>query len=263
MYIVYFIPLFVIAFIALMLFGSILSFLEWLSDIIYFLANPAFIKYILMKIGIFDLILPLIKKRPKKQILNVFLLDAAKTFALIRLFCIIMPYYQKCWSSAFSSLLDITLLTILILLILVIPLTRLLVGKTYGSTATIVPLVIAAAPFVARMVESSLKEVDPGVIEAAVSMGAGTRTIIWKVLLAESRTSLLVGVTIAVGTILGYSAMAGTVGGGGLGDIAIRYGYYRYQTDIMIVTIVILVVLVQILQGLGMMLSRKLDKRKA
>ena len=119
MYIVYFIPLFVIAFIALMLFGSILSFLEWLSGIIYFLANPAFIKYILMKIGIFDLILPLIKKRPKKQILNVFLLDAAKTFALIRLFCIIMPYYQKCWKSAFSSLLDITLLTILILLILV------------------------------------------------------------------------------------------------------------------------------------------------
>ena len=102
-----------------------------------------------------------------------------------------------------------------------------------------------------------------GVIEAAVSMGAGTGTIIWKVLLAEARTSLLVGVTIAVGTILGYSAMAGTVGGGGLGDIAIRYGYYRYQTDIMLVTIVILVVLVQILQGIGMMLSRKLDKRKA
>ena len=151
----------------------------------------------------------------------------------------------------------------LILLILVIPLTKLIVGKSYGSAATIVPLTIAASPFIARMVESSLKEVDPGVVEAAVSMGAGTRTIIWKVLLAESRTSLLVGVTIAVGTILGYSAMAGTVGGGGLGDIAIRYGYYRYQTDIMIVTIVILIVLVQILQGLGMMLSRKLDKRKA
>ena len=149
----------------------------------------------------------------------------------------------------------------LILLILVIPLTKLIVGQSYGSSATIVPLVIAAAPFIARMVESSLKEVEPGVIEAAVSMGAGT--IIWKVLLAEARTSLLVGVTIAVGTILGYSAMAGTVGGGGLGDIAIRYGYYRYQTDIMLVTIVILVVLVQILQGLGMMLSRKLDKRKA
>ena len=151
----------------------------------------------------------------------------------------------------------------LILLILVIPLTKLLVGQSYGSSATIVPLVIAAAPFIARMVESSLKEVDPGVVEAAVSMGAGTMTVIWKVLLAEARTSLLVGVTIAVGTILGYSAMAGTVGGGGLGDIAIRYGYYRYQTDIMIVTIVILVVLVQILQGIGMMLSRKLDKRKA
>ena len=136
-------------------------------------------------------------------------------------------------------------------------------GQSYGSSATIVPLVIAAAPFIARMVESSLKEVEPGVLEAAVSMGAGTPTIIWKVLLAEARTSLFVGVTIAVGTILGYSAMAGTVGGGGLGDIAIRYGYYRYQTDIMIITIVILVVLVQILQGLGMMLSRKLDKRKA
>lgn len=143
----------------------------------------------------------------------------------------------------------------LILLILVIPLTKLIVGQSYGSSATIVPLVIAAAPFIARMVESSLKEVELGVLEAAVSMGAGTPTIIWKV--------LLVGVTIAVGTILGYSAMAGTVGGGGLGDIAIRYGYYRYQTDIMIITIVILVVLVQILQGLGMMLSRKLDKRKA
>lgn len=151
----------------------------------------------------------------------------------------------------------------LILLILVIPVTKAIVGKSYGSSATIVPLVIAAAPFIARMVESSLKEVDSGVIEAAVSMGAGTGTVIWKVLLAEARTSLLVGVTIAVGTILGYSAMAGVVGGGGLGDIAIRYGYYRYQTDIMLVTIVILVVLVQILQGIGMMLSRKMDKRRA
>lgn len=149
----------------------------------------------------------------------------------------------------------------LILLILVIPLTKAIVGKSYGSSATIVPLVIAAAPFIARMVESSLKEVDKGVIEAAQSMGAGTLTIIRKVLLAEARTSLLVGVTIAVGTILGYSAMAGTVGGGGLGDIAIRYGYHRYQTDIMIVTIIILVVLVQILQGLGMMFSKKLDRR--
>lgn len=151
----------------------------------------------------------------------------------------------------------------LILLILVIPVTKAIVGKSYGSSATVVPLVFAAAPFIARMVESSLKEVDKGVVEAAVSMGAGTFTIIWKVLLAEARTSLLVGVTIAVGTILGYSAMAGTVGGGGLGDIAIRYGYYRYETDVMLVTIVILVVLVQVLQGIGMMISRKLDRRRA
>ena len=151
----------------------------------------------------------------------------------------------------------------LILLILVIPVTKAIVGQSYGPSATVVPLVIAAAPFIARMVESSLKEVDQGVIEAAMSMGAGTASIIWKVLLAEARTSLLVGVTIAIGTILGYSAMAGAVGGGGLGDIAIRYGYYRYQTDVMIVTIVILVALVQLLQGLGMMLSKKLDKRRA
>ncbi|MBO5209980.1 MAG: ABC transporter permease [Lachnospiraceae bacterium] len=151
----------------------------------------------------------------------------------------------------------------LILLILVMPLTKLIVGQSYGSAATIVPLTIAAAPFIGRMVESSLKEVDKGVIEAAQSMGAGTFTVIWKVLLAEARTSLLVGVTIAIGTILGYSAMAGVVGGGGLGDIAIRYGYYRYETGIMIVTIVILVILVQILQGLGMMLSKKLDRRQA
>ena len=151
----------------------------------------------------------------------------------------------------------------LILLILVIPLTKAIVGKSYGSSATIVPLVIAAAPFIGRMVESSLKEVDRGVIEAAQSMGAGTGTLIFKVLLAEARTSLLVGVTIVTGTILGYSAMAGTVGGGGLGDIAIRYGYYRYQTDIMIITIVILVALVQILQAVGMFISQKLDHRKA
>ena len=150
----------------------------------------------------------------------------------------------------------------LILLILVIPLTKLIVGKSYGSAATIVPLTIAAAPFIARMVESSLKEVDRGVIEAAQSMGASTGRIIWSVLLVEARTSLLVGVTIAIGTILGYSAMAGAVGGGGLGDIAIRYGYYRYQTDVMLVTIVILVLLVQILQSIGMMLSKKLDRRR-
>ena len=136
----------------------------------------------------------------------------------------------------------------LILMILIMPFTRILVGKTYGTTATIVPLALAAAPFIARMVESSLLEVDHGVIEAAQSMGASLWTIIWKVLLAEARTSLIVGATIALGTILGYSAMAGTIGGGGLGDIAMRYGYYRYQADIMIIAVVLLVLLVQILQ---------------
>lgn len=151
----------------------------------------------------------------------------------------------------------------LILIITVIPLTRLIVGQSYGPSATIVPLTLAAAPFVARMVESSLLEVDPGVIEAAQSMGASTFTIVWKVLLAEAKTSLIVGSTIAIGTILGYSAMAGAVGGGGLGDIAIRYGYYRYQTDIMLVTVVLLVGLVQILQYIGMMVSKKTDKRIA
>ena len=150
----------------------------------------------------------------------------------------------------------------LILLILLIPFTRMIVGKSYGSTATVVPLVIAAGPFIARMVESSLKEVDEGVIEAARSMGASNLRIIVKVLLVEARTSLIKGATIAVGTILGYSAIAGTIGGGGLGDIAIRYGYHRYQADIMIVTVVLLVILVQIFQMVGTTLANRLDKRR-
>lgn len=150
----------------------------------------------------------------------------------------------------------------LILLILLIPFTRVLVGKSYGPTATIVPLVVAAAPFIARMVESSLKEVDAGVIEAARSMGAGTITIITKVMLVEARTSLIMGSTIAIGTILGYSAMAGCVGGGGLGDIAIRYGYYRYETGIMIVTVILLIILVQIFQTIGMRIAARLDRRR-
>ena len=149
----------------------------------------------------------------------------------------------------------------LILLIVIQPFTRLIVGKSYGPTATIVPLTLAAAPFIARMVESSLLEVDHGVIEAAQSMGANLRTIIWKVMIGEAKTSLIVNVTIALGTILGYSAMAGIVGGGGLGDIAIRYGYYRYDSSIMWVTVVLLIVLVQLMQYAGMKLSKKLDKR--
>lgn len=150
----------------------------------------------------------------------------------------------------------------MILLIVLIPFTRLIVGKSYGSTATIVPLVVAAVPYIARMVESSLREVDAGVIEAARSMGASTFTIVTKVMLVEARTSLIVGVTITLGTILGYSAMAGTVGGGGLGDIAIRYGYHRYEAGIMAVTVVLLILLVQIFQTVGMKLSVCLDRRK-
>ena len=150
----------------------------------------------------------------------------------------------------------------LILLILIIPLTRLLVGKSYGTAATIVPLTIAAIPFIGRMVESSLKEVDRGVIEAARSMGASTWRIIFLVMLVEARISLISGATIATGTILGYSAMAGTVGGGGLGDIAIQYGYYRYQSDIMIVTVVLLVLLVQLFQTAGAFIAGRLDRRK-
>lgn len=149
----------------------------------------------------------------------------------------------------------------LILLILLIPFTRLVVGRSTGSTATVVPLVVAAIPFIARMVESSIKEVDHGVIEAARSMGAGNIRIILKVLIVEARTSLITGMTIAIGTILGYSAMAGVVGGGGLGDIAVRYGYYRYKSDIMIVTVILLIILVQIFQTIGMITASKLNKR--
>ena len=150
----------------------------------------------------------------------------------------------------------------LILLILLIPFTRLIVGKSYGSTATIVPLVICAAPYIARVVESSLNEVDAGVIEAAKSMGANNWQIITKVLLVEAKTSLLTGATITTGILLGYSAMSGTVGGGGLGDIAVRYGYYRWQTDIMIITVILLIVIFQIIQNLGTKIAVSLDHRK-
>ena len=150
----------------------------------------------------------------------------------------------------------------LILLILLIPFTKLLVGKSYGTTATIVPLVVSAAPYIARMVESSLKEVDAGVIEAARSMGASNAAIVTRVLLVEAKTSLIVGATITLGTILGYSAMAGTVAGGGLGDIAIQYGYYRWKTGIMLITVALLVILFQIFQMIGMKIASALDHRK-
>lgn len=149
----------------------------------------------------------------------------------------------------------------IILLVTVMPITRFITGTTLGSTATIVPLVIAAAPFVARMVESSAKEVDRGVIEASLSMGASTMEVILKVILPEAKPSLIIGAAIATTTILGYSAMSGVVGGGGLGDIAIRYGYHRAQTEIMLVMVVILVLLVQIFQEIGNIIARKCDKR--
>ena len=148
-----------------------------------------------------------------------------------------------------------------ILLITVMPFTRLLIGTTIGSTAVVVPLIIASAPYIARLVESSLKEVDKGVIEAAQSMGATPLQIIYKVLIPEAMPSLIVGGAIAVTTILSYSAMSGFVGGGGLGDIAIRYGYYRYETEIMLVTVIILVLIVQVIQEAGFKWMKRTDKR--
>lgn len=149
----------------------------------------------------------------------------------------------------------------LILLVAILPFTRFIVGTTIGSTATIIPLIIAAAPFVARMAESSFKEVEPGVIEAAKAMGSSVLQIIFKVLLPEAKPSLLVGCTISLATILGYSAMAGFVGGGGLGAIAINYGYYRYQGNIMWITVILLVLIVQLFQETGLKIVRKVDKR--
>ena len=149
----------------------------------------------------------------------------------------------------------------LILMIAVIPFTRFLVGTTIGNNATVVPLVLAAAPFVARLVESSLLEVDGGVVEAAQSMGASTWQIISKVLLPEALPSLINGSAVSAITILGYSAMSGAVGGGGLGKLAIMYGYNRYQTDIMFATVVLLIIVVQLLQSFGDWATRKSDKR--
>ncbi len=149
----------------------------------------------------------------------------------------------------------------LIFMVAVMPLTRSIVGTSIGTKATMVPLVLAAGPFVARMVETSFKEVDAGVVEAAQSMGATTWNIIWKVLLPEAKPSLTLGSTIAITTILGYSAMAGFVGGGGLGAIAVNYGYNRYQDEIMLVTVVLMVILVQVIQEVGMRIARAGDKR--
>lgn len=149
----------------------------------------------------------------------------------------------------------------IILLVAVMPVTRFITGTSIGSTATVVPLVIAAAPFVARLVESSAKEVDRGVIEASLSMGASTMQIVRKVILPEAKPSLIYGAAISSTTILGYTAMAGAVGGGGLGAIAINYGYHRKETVIMWLMVVILVLIVQVFQVVGSLLAKKFDKR--
>ena len=149
----------------------------------------------------------------------------------------------------------------LILMIMVFPLTRLIVGTTVGTVASIVPLVVAAFPFIARLVETSLREVDPEIIETAQSMGASPWRIITRVMIPESMPSLVSNFTIAVTTILGYTAMSGIIGGGGLGKIAINYGYYRYKYLVMIFAVVILVLMVQVFQSTGTHIAKKIDKR--
>ena len=149
----------------------------------------------------------------------------------------------------------------IILMVAMLPVAKAIVGTSLGNRAVIVTLVIAAAPYVARMVESSIKEVPFGVIEAAQSMGASPWQIVWKVLVPEAKPSLMVGGAISVVTILGYSAMAGFIGGGGLGTVAVNYGYNRYNFPIMLVAVIIIVIVVQIFQEVGMRLAHHLDKR--
>ena len=150
----------------------------------------------------------------------------------------------------------------IILMVAIIPLTRIIVGSSIGTTAAIVPLTISAAPFIARIIESSLLEIDHGVIEAAQAMGASPLQIINKVLLPEALHSIVLGITLAIISLIGYSAMAGALGGGGLGDLAIRYGYQRFRVDIMIATVVVLIAQVQIVQSCGNYISKKLNKNK-
>ena len=150
----------------------------------------------------------------------------------------------------------------IILMVAIIPLTRLIVGTSIGTTAAIVPLTISAAPFIARIIEGNLLEINPGIIEAAQSMGASPMQIITKVLLPEAMHSIVLGVTLAIVSLIGYSAMAGTLGGGGLGDLAIRYGYQRFQPDVMIATVIVLIIMVQAMQSLGDHISKKLNKNK-
>ena len=149
----------------------------------------------------------------------------------------------------------------IILMVAIIPFTRLVAGTSIGTTAACVPLTLAAIPFLARLVETAIKEVNGGVIEAAQSMGATPLQIIWKVLLPEALPTLIDNISVLIVNLISYSAMAGAIGGGGLGDIAIRYGYQRFQGDVMLATIIILIVLVQVIQSLGDYLSRKVNKK--
>ena len=149
----------------------------------------------------------------------------------------------------------------IILMVAIIPFTRIIVGTSIGTNAAIVPLTIAAIPFVGRVVESALKEVDAGLVEAAQAMGASPRQIILKVLIPEALPSILLGLTLMVISLIGYSAMAGAIGGGGLGDLAIRYGYQRFRADVMLATVVILIALVQIVQSSGDYFAQRLNKR--
>lgn len=148
-----------------------------------------------------------------------------------------------------------------ILMIAVFPFSKFIVGTSIGSTASIVPLTVAAIPFVARVIETSLNEIDRGVIEASISMGASEMQIIRRVMLPEAAPSIISGITMTIINIIGYSAMAGTIGGGGLGDIAVRYGYQRFRTDILIFSVITMIIMVQIIQGIGSVLIRRADKR--
>ena len=149
----------------------------------------------------------------------------------------------------------------IILMILLFPLSRFVVGTTIGSTAAIVPLSIGAAPFVARIVEGALLEVDPGLVEASQSMGANNKTIIFKVMLPECYPTLIHGITVTIISLIGYSAMAGTIGAGGLGDLAIRFGYLRFKLDIMVYSIIIIIILVQIIQSVGNFIVHRRQKK--
>ena len=149
----------------------------------------------------------------------------------------------------------------IILMVAMLPVAKFVVGTSLGNKAMIVMLVIAAAPYIARMVESSIKEVDAGVIEAAKAMGTSNFQIVWKVLIPEAKPSLIIGAVISTVTILGYSAMAGTIGGGGLGQIAITYGYQKYKFDIVWICVLLTIIIVQVIQEIGMRIARKTDKR--